>query len=343
MIVTIEKELFSSDDDTVKKILASLIHLAVENVFQWDIDNLYDIFFEDESILIEDHPFIKRFFSEYETNTIVGFLKTIVTYSGYITTDQRNYFSKIGIGSRDTEISPDVALRIFSLPSLIILENSINDWQIIKSICEKYEKKKSKKNIYRRIILAIRNKTLRASNAGGKNNIINIMKDLLENEYKGIYKFKLISIFDSDRINNSNDLPDDSKPIVSYFKNKPVNYYSEAFWEPQDVSLWHMLHKREFENYLPITVIQDILDLPEAISEYLKGLHPVDHDFIDIESKIPNVDVKKIFPSLFAAEFTRDLIETRCAHHLVNYDLPNQTVEQISEIELILLKLAKII
>jgi len=343
MIVTFDKKLFSSTDDENKKILARLIQLALEDAYQWDVDNLYEIFFEDEDLLISDHPFIKRFLSEYDATTIIEYFKTIVGSAGYITLDQKYYMGKIAIGFSDTEIPPIAALNLFSLPSLLILENSINDWRIIKSICKKYENKKTKKNIYKKMYLDIQYGTLKPYNAGGKNNIINIMKDLIGNDYNDIYKFKLIAIFDSDRIDSSENLPSDTKPIVSYFKNKTVNYLSEAFWEPTDVSLWHMLYKREFENYLPLTIIQGNKDIAKKESESLTEYEPSEYDFIDFESVISSVEVKKVFPPLFEEDFTRDLIEGRCVHHKVDFELPNQTIEQISEIELILLKIAKII
>jgi hypothetical protein len=53
--------------------------------------------------------------------------------------------------------------------------------------------------------------------------------------------------------------------------------------------------------------------------------------------------VKADFPQMFLASFLVAELEQRCEHHKVYIELPNGTLEQASEMEQILLKIAKII
>jgi len=157
----------------------------------------------------------------------------------------------------------------------------------------------------------------------------------------GILKYKVATLFDSDR-NDNNSISHEQKLIIEFIKNKKVNS-CDVIHEDTDIIVWHMLYKRELENYVP----KDLLMQHENISTSLEKIQCMsqdEYDFTKFEDMLKKeVDVKNVFPELFLTQWTKDKLEQRCAHHKVNIELPNGTLEQVSEMEQILLKIAKII
>jgi hypothetical protein len=69
-------------------------------------------------------------------------------------------------------------------------------------------------------------------------------------------------------------------------------------------------------------------------------------DFIQYDMTNISIGEKKIkaqFPELFGKDFSYQDFEDKCAHHKITIELPNGTTIQVSELEQILLKIAKII
>jgi len=135
----------------------------------------------------------------------------------------------------------------------------------------------------------------------------------------------------------------EQEKLIKLIKNRDSITVNQAFYEETDFIVWHMVYKREIENYLPKEIIQNISGITVDNQRLIDGLSPQEYDFIDFEVTLSEIEVKKVFPPQFVGEWTRDLIERRCNHHLVDIELPNNTLTKVSEIEQILLKIAKII
>ena len=106
-----------------------------------------------------------------------------------------------------------------------------------------------------------------------------------------------------------------------------------------------MLFKKSIENYLPLNVIKNGIDnLQNQQIQNLDHLHdnPEQVDFVKYND--PPISIKKeLLSTIFLTDFSPQELENRCSHHKVPIPLPDGTTELVSEIEQILLKIAKII
>ena len=343
MIIAINPNLFNSVDNVIQKNVSKIIECFFEDYFIWDKDNIDDIFIGDFSI--EDTICYKNFLSKFEQNLFITRVEEIFQLSAYQTPLHNKYLTKISIGLEDNEINPERALEIITKESKIILENGNNDWKFILGMVEKYHTHKNRKSIYALIRKAIDNNRLTAENAGGIGGIIPRIDAFIAGQYKDIINYKVCIMFDSDRP-NANILSNAQQRIIRKVKGGIVVDVNNAVFKEDDLLCWHMLYKRSIENYLPISVLGSNLPMPASILDALTDLSPNDLDFFyydEGEYTGYGIDLKNQFPDLFQLHWTRDLIEDRCRHHKANIELPNQTIEEVCEIEELLLKIAKII
>ncbi len=78
----------------------------------------------------------------------------------------------------------------------------------------------------------------------------------------------------------------------------------------------------------------------------LQNITKDDLDFMEYNYNnigIGEQKIKQEFPKMFLANFSYIELEKRYEHHKVRIELPDETTEEISELEQILLKIAKII
>lgn len=244
----------------------------------------------------------------------------------------------------ENEIHPEIAFNILNNPSIIIVENATNDWKFIKGIIYKYANHPKRRSVYMLLKKSLDNLLLIAEQAGGKGQIKSRFEDLKEHRYKDIHQYKIMALFDSDRSDNKS-LNHEINSLINYLKGKEIDC-TTAIHEDSDLIIWHMLYKRELENYTPVDVLIKNLSLtPEEQIDLLSKI-PEELDFLDYEEFVKankHIAVKTDFPDLFLKEWTRDKIEERCEEHKVSIELPNGTLLEVSEIEQILLKIAKII
>ena len=167
------------------------------------------------------------------------------------------------------------------------------------------------------------------------------------------FRFELAVLFDSDK-KNGNDFKQEYKNLFEYLKVREISIppaVNDLIYEENDLIMWHMLFKRCIENYIPIDIIiENITDLTDIHKSNLKSLFFSEIDFIqyykpegkpkDYYISIGKNKAKEQFPNMFLAPFSYHSLEQRCEHHKVNIQAP---AEKISEIEEILLKIAKII
>lgn len=343
MILKFNPQLFLCEDNHILSMISKIILELIEDTFMWDIDNLDELFLNNDNFT----QFINKWLSEGHRENIVGIISEIFQKSAYITTCHKKYLTTLNVGLNASETNPQLAYYILRKPSKIIIENT-HDWNFIKGISHKYENHKTRKSIYKLIKKAIDNNSLLSDPAGGKGQIKTRVNDLGGNAYGGILKYKVMALFDSDRINEE-ELNHEQKLIIEYLKNQSINNLHEAICNEQaDIIIWHMLYKRELENYVPKSIVLSLNDISEEEKNKVNDLSRElpQYDFTDFENLFKDnteINVKHDFPRLFLSEWTRDLLEQHCSHHKVSIELPNGTLEQVSEVEQILLKIAKII
>lgn len=347
MIIEVNPDLFNSTNQTELANLSELINLFIKRRFMWEVSSLTELIYEEgDEILLVDNNFTQSYLSDYARASFKEEIECIILLSAYITETHRKYLCNIIVGNNSGEISIENALRIINQPSKVIVENGHNDWKCIKGLAKKYSNHKTRKSIYKLLSEGIENNTIIEENAGGKGQIITRLNDLSNGIYNGIIKYKIAAIFDSDRDSN-NQVKDEQKAIISHIKNgKQINSTEDVLVEESDLILWHVLYKRESENYLHPEVIFNNLTLTENEISEIQKLSVEQYDFADFEEILKGnrgINVKKDFPELYLANWTKDKIEARCNHHQVTIPLPNGTSELASEIEELLLKLAAII
>ena len=239
----------------------------------------------------------------------------------------------------------------------MVIENGINDWQFLKGICEKYTNQKKRKSIYKLLKEAIKDFFIESYNAGGHGEITKIVEDeRTTGVYKDIEKYKLMALFDSDRTSSTAMSPYHSK--IEYFTGKnrsTITIVDYVCNEAADVIIWHILYKKKLENYVPLNQLYKIAKSITPVQKtILSSKNPQELDFIEYGKPRPTKpnlfdigmtdnDIKDKFPETFLNSFSYTELEERCEHHKVDHTLPNGQIEQITEMEEILLKMAKII
>jgi hypothetical protein len=263
-----------------------------------------------------------------------------------ITTLHEQHLRRIVIGIDKEEIHPENAYKIITERSKIIVENRINDGKFIKGICQKYSSGKPKrKSIYELVNRAIKNEIIEFDNCGGVGGIIKVTQDWIDTpRYKNIFKYKLMAIFDSDRKSFNELTPHENE--IKYFKRKPngIIQASDCEHEPTDLIIWHILYKRQIENYIPLDVL--FINITSITPPQKNNLNTKTQDELDfIEYDVNNIGIgqskiKEQLPNIFLSNFSYHKLEKKCEHHKV---FLSETEEWVSEIEQILLKIAKII
>lgn len=236
------------------------------------------------------------------------------------------------------EFSIDEAIRYLKQPFALILENSYNDSSFFNSLLDNFPKqsksiKKLKQNGWFQYEM------------GGGSTIQHFLKTKMDSFSGDIFKkgsnkyLRCFVLIDSDRKYPEDDLKQEIKDLISF-----LNLFEVPF---------HVLEKREMENYLPNEAFLEITDNNHFVDAYIR-LTPIQKDFFDIENgfhsrrfeQLPNEiqevykdieenekqifrssNLKKIngslkdnfksdFPKLFlSSRVNRDNLLARCAHH----------------------------
>lgn len=168
-------------------------------------------------------------------------------------------------GENLNEYNLEEAIFFLNQPITIVVENSLNDGHFVRTIIKHFDKTGL-------LVKHFENHWLKLGNAGGKNNFINFLSSELKS-YRRFSKanhryLRAFVIADSDKkfpiINNG----EKQQKLVNFLQENKIPF--------------HILEKREMENYLPDETINSIPDHREFIDAYLK-LSPIQKDFFDLE------------------------------------------------------------
>jgi hypothetical protein len=349
MIISFNFSIFQSQDDEIQATLAEiLIGLMKTNIHFIHPKSINAIFYKENGEYIFDSNAIsKRHLSIQEQRNLKEFLRKKSLEA--ITDLHKRHFVHIIVGLDESkkEIHPKMVCEIIKERSKIIVENGINDWKFIQGICQKYSGGRTKRqSIYKLIDRAIKEQIIEPEHAGGVGEIPKVTKRWIENErYKNIFQYKLMAIFDSDREN-----PDEltrNKCTIEYFRGRIIDNTNACKYESTDLIIWHMLYKKKIENYIPLNVLftslESITSITKAQEDSLNTKTYKELDFMEYTKDnigIGKQSRKEQFPNMFLSNFSYHEFEKRCGHHKVFLEEAN---ELVSEIEQILLKIAKII
>jgi hypothetical protein len=343
MIISFNTSIFQSGDSDIQSKLAEILIALLNDNHFIEPQSIRNIFFDNNNqYSFYENNISKAHLSERKRQD----LKEYITKNHKIITQlHKNHLTRLIIGDSVNEINPSDAYKIITERSKVIVENGINDWKFIKGICNKYSSSKSKRrSIYQLLEKAIKEEYVESDHSGGIGEITKIVNRWIESSrYHNIHKYKLMAIFDSDRKSEYDLTPHISK--INFFKqidNVPSN--NCVYEESTDLIVWHILHKRKIENYIPLNIIFNKIELIDSNQkQLLKAMSNIDLDFIEYNAEnlgIGRSEIKQQLPDLFLDSFSYREFEERCKHHKI---FLAEASEQISEPEQILLKMVKII
>lgn len=348
MIISFNPSVFQSRNSEIQSDLANILKALMNHKIHFlNIKSVYSIFYNESLNYIFDSSEISQiFFSQNDRKQFKEFLskKSQVTLTSLLKQHLRTL--TIGLDNQNGEIHPKNAYKIITERSKIIVENGINDWKFITGICQKYSGGRGdRRTIYKLINQAIKDEIIGSENCGGIGEIRKVTEKYINSEiYKNIYTYKLMAIFDSDKQSASDSTP--NKSVIEYLKKKEIDTLqaSDYKYETTDLIVWHILYKRKIENYISLEILFAEINsiTPEHKHELLKKTNE-ELDFIEYNSSnigMNNSVIKSKFPQLLLDKcYYRDF-EQRCEHHKV---FVAEVGKSISEIEQILLKIAKIL
>lgn len=162
-------------------------------------------------------------------------------------------------------------------PLILILENSLNDGHFVTSLLKNFPKSGNL------IAKHKSNRWLEYGNGNGSNGIINFIQEKLDyyNDLPKANKFKYLRCFvliDSDSEYPNMQCSESKKKLLRFLDENEVPY--------------HLLEKREMENYLPDEVIETIEGSEDFISAYLR-LELIQKDYFDLEKGFPDKNFDK--------------------------------------------------
>lgn len=168
------------------------------------------------------------------------------------------------------------AIRYFNQPFIILVENSRNDGHFIRALFRNFDKSG-------KLTQHLQNGWLEIGNAGGQNNFINFLTDKLRN-FRTLPKpnhsyLRVFVIIDSDKKWLEQSLTDNQQNLIHFLEDNQIPF--------------HILEKREMENYLPDEVIDTIEDDRDFVDAYLH-LNPIQKDFFDLENGLPNKNFQQL-------------------------------------------------
>ncbi|EOR96310.1 hypothetical protein ADIARSV_0545 [Arcticibacter svalbardensis MN12-7] len=343
MIFKFNPALFYVDNAELQKTLLRLILDFTDRRYLWDFENLTEIIYNDDNAFF-DNSITARYLPEPILQELEDRIDIILQQSAYISQPQKFYFTTIVIGLEADETSPNDALRISELPSLIFLENGTNDWNFIKGIIDNYANHNTKKTVFKAVQQAYLSNRLVPVGLGGAGELIKVIKAYISGNYVDIQRHKLMTVFDSDR-DNSVSINNKWHNALTYLKNDrafDITNVVEWSYANEDRINWHMLYKREIENYIPKELLfSNIEQLTEEAKKEIDQLTPDGYDFFNFDKYLE--DHKNRTSELFLITSNRVILEQRCIHHSVKAEVPSGILEDIVELESIMQMVAKLI
>lgn len=345
MIIKFNEAVFNSKTPSVLKDLTRLICDFLDDRFLWDLDNLIYLFLDDdrETQIIEETNHWQGL-GDFLKDEIYEHVCVKIEQSAYITDQKKFYLSSIIIGEGNGEITPNEALKILTEKSLVVVENNLNDWHFVLGILKNYSNYSNKKNIYKIIKKAVDDNHLQPRGFGGAGEIKKNLESLIKTSYKNIFKYKLSTLFDSDLKKAEGIISNTVFYLLVLLKGREFNRTDkkEHFHNSNDLIQWHMLYKREIENYVPLDLM--LSTFPDIPAEKQTILNNMDKDQLDFYNFGECKEITKNGASkIFLTDSIREKLSDRVEHHKLKSETPNNILEDIDELEKILIMLAKIV
>jgi len=233
------------------------------------IDRLWLVIEDQHRLLIKDDDLIESLMESSWFEGLRGIKKEIVfkLIEWSLQNPSTLTPSIIISNERDECFTVEESYRYLRQPFTLILENSYNDSLFIDSLIKNFPKQSG-------ILKKRKDDGWFQYDMGGGSTIPHILKTKMKSfegasfskeKHKYLRCFVLI---DSDKKYPTEELKQEIKNLISFLNEIGVPY--------------HILEKREMENYLPDEVFTEIADNREYIDAYLR-LSPIQKDYFDLE------------------------------------------------------------
>jgi hypothetical protein len=234
------------------------------------IDRRYDLFIDLPQIITSplfgqlntaDQELIKEYFnSQITSNNSIDFF--------------------ISDHSEEFIYSLDEGITFLNQPLTIILENSLNDNYFLQAIVDNFSKKGKK------IRRHLEKRWISIGNAGGCENIPNFLRQILST-FDNLPKPQIRYIRGFVLIDSDSSYPGQILDTRSHLAD---------FLNANEIP-FHILTKREMENYLPEEAFDDIAGNTDFINAY-KRLSPIQKDYFDIQKGFENKNFNSYHPEV---------------------------------------------
>lgn len=215
-----------------------------------------------EDLLEEDKELVLRYYDAYINNSE----SEDYTISGQASNNAFNLLE---------------AKRFFNQPLVIILENSLNDGKFVDILLKKFPDESQEIQRHKS------NGWLEYGNGGGCTNIPNFIeakKTTFNNLPKASEKYlRYFVLIDSDKKFPSDALRYDKEDLRQDLEQNNIPY--------------HILEKREIENYVPDEALKELAKSDKYIEAYL-SLNPKQKDYFDLEKGFPNKNFNDLFEGI---------------------------------------------
>jgi hypothetical protein len=254
MIFTILMDVFENNSDYNIRMLDKFLHLS---------DERHSLYINDDDII--DSLMNSNWYLELRNSYKKQIEENIVR--SMQSSKPKSVFT---ISNSDVNaFSTHEALVILEAPLKLILENIENDAYFIRALIKNFKKKSEK------IKQHLSESWLKFDMGGGSTipNVIRNEKQQFENN-KGKFPkeshiyLRYFVLIDSDKNHPNAILNDDKKKLIQLLESNNIKY--------------HVLEKREMENYMPDIVFSEIQGNQNYIKAYL-DLESVQKDYFDIE------------------------------------------------------------
>lgn len=250
-------------------------------------------------------------------------------YKGFdITKEIRNHFTTIDVST----ITPDMLNLILTKPSRILMENSIYEWGIYKHIIGTYKKDRKYKNVFALLELAKAEGRISYLHGGGFTSYTSIIEQNNTSDYKDVLKFKLCVVFDRDT-DDMNSYHNRKNSLFRFLCKKDSGTIgdNDIYTLNQSEYIWHMWYKYAIDNYFPNKCYEaigaDVNTIPLNIER--------DYFNFDKVSGYSKNQLPLLVQNMNRTDYEKEL--RKFSIHIGGKQ------EVVSELQLLLLKLVKII
>ena len=243
--------------------------------------------------------------------------------------EEQTYMTTISLETFD----PEQCEALFGERAMLLLENSVYEWRVYTHIIDTYKHDRKHPNLIKKLSNAIDNGRLTYYHGGGWSQHQQHIEQHEEHTYKSVGKYKICALLDSDCLKEK-DIPKDKYKLYCFLcgeehDNSKEYDLDKIYKLNQPNYIWHMWYKRSIENYFPNEAYEYLGLNTDSITDIT-----AERDYLNIEECLRGYQKHKL--PLLTCAMSRKKYEDNLKHFNVNG-------EDLSEIQLFLLKLVRII